>query len=213
MTGATASEVKGAQAALADRGFYSGALDGDWGPATQRAFDAAMAAIPLAVPPAAASRVVYPRQADLAAFYGPAGGPACTAGVVKLPFPFVIAWDASQKVSTFRCHQKVEAPLAAIFAEAAAHYGETTFRKLRLDLFGGCYNYRQMRGGAQLSTHAWGIAVDLDPERNQLKWGADKAAFARPEYEPFWKIVEAHGAVSLGRARDYDWMHFQFARL
>ena len=91
--------------------------------------------------------------------------------------------------------------------------GEERFRALRLDRFGGCYNYRPMRGGSALSTHAWGAAVDLDPERNQLTWGADKAAFAAPEYEAFWQIVEAHGAVSLGRSRNRDWMHFQFARL
>ena len=33
------------------------------------------------------------------------------------------------------------------------------------------------------------------------------------EYAAFWQFVEAEGAVSLGRARDYDWMHFQFATL
>jgi hypothetical protein len=70
-----------------------------------------------------------------------------------------------------------------------------------------------MRGGTALSMHAWGIAVDLDPINNQLRWGKDRASFARPEYLPFWKIVEAHGATSLGRAKNYDWMHFQFATI
>jgi len=55
--------------------------------------------------------------------------------------------------------------------------------------------------------------VDLDPGRNQLKWGRDRAVFARPEYEPFWQIVESEGLVSLGRAKNFDWMHFQAARL
>lgn len=40
-----------------------------------------------------------------------------------------------------------------------------------------------------------------------------EASFARPEYEPFWAIVEEEGLVSLGRTRDFDWMHFQAARL
>ena len=129
-----------------------------------------------------------------------------------MPFPFVIAWDASQRIETFACHRDVADQLTSIFAEAARRYGEKEFRRLRLDRFGGCFNHRQMRGGSRLSTHSWGVAVDLDPERNQLKWGRDRAAFAAPAYEPFWAIVEDHGAVSLGRVRNFDWMHFQFVK-
>lgn len=208
--------VRWLQTEMRDMGLYSGNIDGDAGPLTSAAARAIMDRAPV-TPPAVtkveARGVVYPRQADMVAFYGAAGGAACTAGKVKLPFPFVIAWAPDQRVSTFSCHARLEAPMTAIFAEAAKHYGEERFRALRLDRFGGCYNYRPMRGGSALSTHAWGAAVDLDPERNQLTWGADKAAFAAPEYEAFWQIVEAHGAVSLGRSRNRDWMHFQFARL
>lgn len=156
---------------------------------------------------------VWPRQSGMETFFGKAGEAACTAGVVDLPFSFRIAWNKSQKVKNFRCHEKVAQPLTTIYREAAKHYGEADFRKLGLDLFGGCYNYRKMRGGTALSTHAYGIAVDHDPERNQLRWGKDRAEFAKPIYDSFWAIVESQGAVSLGRARNYDWMHFQFARL
>jgi hypothetical protein len=152
-------------------------------------------------------------QADMTRFFGPAGGAACTTGKVDLPFPFPLAWDASQRLLKFSCHQLVEKPLEAIFAAAAKHYGEKEFRRLRLDQFGGCYNYRAMRGGTRLSTHAWGIAVDLDPAGNGLKVAAPKARFSAEAYVPWWNIVEAQGAVSLGRVRNFDWMHFQFARL
>lgn len=33
-------------------------------------------------------------------------------------------------------------------------------RSLRLDLYGGRFNLRQMRRGSTLSIHAWGIAMD-----------------------------------------------------
>jgi hypothetical protein len=157
--------------------------------------------------------MIYPLASAMTEFYGEAGGPACTTGRVILPFPFIVAWDTSQKISRFSCHEKLAKPLTVIFTAAATHYGEKQFRKLRLDRFGGCFNYRPMRGGTALSTHAWGAAVDLDPERNQLKWGRDKASFAKPEYEAFWNIVESNGGVSLGRVKNYDWMHFQFARV
>ena len=40
-----------------------------------------------------------------------------------------------------------------------------------------------------------------------------EAVFSGPEYDAFWSIVEKEGAFSLGRERNYDWMHFQFATL
>lgn len=135
-----------------------------------------------------------------------------TAGKVRLPFPFVIAWNTSQKVSQFSAHEKAAPVFQSIFENAAKHYGEDAYRSLGLDLFGGCYNARKMRGGVSWSTHAWGVAVDLDPENNQLKWAKNRARFARPDYDAFWRIVEAHKCVSLGRQRDYDWMHFQLSR-
>mgnify|MGYP000232690744 CR=1 FL=1 len=150
-------------------------------------------------------------ERDINAFYGPAGGPKCTAGKVILPFSFRIAWDLEKSVSRFSCHIKVVGPMTAIFFDAAAHYGEAEFRRLGLDLFGGCFNNRAIRGGTRKSTHARGIAVDLDPANNRLRWGRDRASFARPEYVPFWNIVEGYGATSLGRAANFDWMHFQFA--
>lgn len=156
--------------------------------------------------------MMYPTYANMTSFYGEAGGPDCTAGRCRLPFPFVIAWDTTQRINLFSCHAKLATPLTSIFAQAAQHYGEKEFRRLRLDRFGGCFNYRPMRGGTRLSVHSWGAAVDLDPERNQLKWGRDRASFAKPEYEAFWKIVESHGAVSLGRTQNRDYMHYEFVR-
>ena len=155
----------------------------------------------------------WPRQAGCTQYYGLPGNPDCTAGVVNLPAPMRLAWDLDEKIKTFRCHKLVEKHMESIFIQTVAHYGEDGWRKLGLDIFGGCYNLRKMRGGSAFSMHSWGIAVDIDPEHNQLKWNKKKANMAEGQYEPFWKIVESAGATSLGRARDFDWMHFQFANL
>ncbi|UXO94008.1 M15 family metallopeptidase [Pseudanabaena phage Pan4] len=154
-----------------------------------------------------------PTYARLTKVFGPAAGAACTAGRAQFPFPFVIAWDKTQKIRSHACHELIAPHLTSIYAQAAAHYGEKRFRDLGLDLFGGCYNDRPMRGSTRRSTHAWGIAVDVDPARNQLRWGADKAVLDGPDYEAWWKIIEAHGAFSLGRKSNYDWMHFQFCQV
>ena len=221
--------VAAAQIILTAAGYKPGNIDGYWlkGGTTHEAFNAwdhyvttgKVEVLPgrdkaeVEGPPPALGTRKWPNQKGVPAFFGKAGSPACTAGKAVLPFPFRIAWNKAQKVKQFSCHEKVAAPMTTIFREAAAHYGEAEMRRLGLDLFGGCYNYRPMRGGTALSMHAYGIAVDLDPENNQLRWGRDRAEFAKPAYDPFWAIVEAHGGLSLGRARNYDWMHFQFATL
>lgn len=71
-----------------------------------------------------------------------------------------------------------------------------------------------MRGGGKWSMHAWGIAIDYDPERNQLTWGRERAAFSRPEYAACGGVSgRKREWVSLGRSKNYDWMHVQAARL
>jgi hypothetical protein len=92
-------------------------------------------------------------------------------------------------------------------------YGHDALVRLGLDQFGGCLNVRKMRNGSAWSTHAWGIAIDWDADRNQLRWGKDRALMAQPEYAPFLDAWEAEGWLSLGRARNFDWMHVQAARL
>ena len=125
----------------------------------------------------------------------------------------VLAWDLDSKVTQITCHEKVHDSLKRIFENTLSHYGIDTIKELRLDRFGGCLNVRKMRGGSSWSIHSWGAAIDIDPDRNQLKWGRDRAFLARPEYEPFWKIVESEGWTSLGKARNYDWMHLQACSL
>lgn len=207
----TDKSLQAVQAAITEAGYDPGPADGMWGPKTSAALSSYLVNKGQPVTPPRAGSAKYPKQSGMTAFYGVAGGPDCTAGSAVLPFPFPLAWDAAQRVTRFSCHKLLAAPFTSIFAEAAKHYGEERYRAMRLDQFGGCYNYRKMRNGSSLSIHAWGAAVDLDPASNGLNVKAPAALFSGEEYVPFWNIVEAHGAHSLGREKDYDWMHFQFA--
>jgi hypothetical protein len=120
-----------------------------------------------------------------------------------------LAWDKKTTVKTMRCHKLVADDFQKVFADLLAHYGLAKIQELGIDLFGGCFNFRAMRGGSDYSRHSWGIAIDLDPERNQLKETSKTARFARAEYQPMIDIFYKHGFISLGREKNYDWMHFE----
>lgn len=155
-------------------------------------------------------RSQWPLQKDCIAFYGAPGNPRCTAGRVT---PKAHLFYDKSVVRSFQCHELVAPSMQRIFDRTIDHYGEKEWRRLGLDRFSGCFNVRPMRGGTAWSMHSWGIAVDLDASRNTLHQTAATAEFAKPAYVPFWNIVESEGAISLGRARGYDFMHLQFARL
>jgi hypothetical protein len=97
----------------------------------------------------------------------------------------------------------------SVFNDLLDHYGLDEIQRLGIDLYGGCFNYRKMRGGSSWSKHSWGIAIDLDPARNLLRESARTARFARQEYQPMIDIFYKHGFVSLGVEKNYDWMHFE----
>ena len=128
---------------------------------------------------------------------------------IKLPYPMRLAWDKKTTVTSMRCHKLVADEFIKVFNEILAVYGLAKIQELGIDLFGGCFNFRAMRDGNDWSKHSWGIAIDLDPERNQLRETSVTARFARAEYKPMIDIFYKHGFISLGREKNYDWMHFE----
>lgn len=129
---------------------------------------------------------------------------------LSLPYSMKLSW-ADKKINSFYCHTKVAGSLFRIFKATLDAYGQEKITELGLDIWGGCFNVRKKRGGDNYSLHSYGIAIDLDPENNRLRWRSDKASFAKQEYNKFWEIVESEGWTSLGREKGFDWMHIQAA--
>lgn len=130
---------------------------------------------------------------------------------IKLPYPMRLAWDKKTKVTKMRCHKLVAEDFLGVFNDILDHYGYEKIVELGIDLFGGCFNFRAMRGGSNYSRHSWGIAIDLHPEANGLKTPFNKALFSKPEYTKLHEIFEKHGFENLGKVKGYDAMHFEIS--
>ena len=115
---------------------------------------------------------------------------------------------AGEQISSVPIHSRSISDLNEILEV----YGLAKIQELGIDLFGGCFNFRSMRGGSDYSRHSWGIAIDLDPERNQLKETSRTARFARPEYDKLHEIFEKYGFENMGKVKGYDWMHFEIKK-
>lgn len=131
---------------------------------------------------------------------------------IQLPYPMRIAWDLKTKVMKMQCHELAEHRFISVFNELLTHYGYDELVKLGIDIFGGCVNVRPMRGSTRWSRHAFGIAIDLDPERNGLKTPWHKAQFSKPEYQAMHEIFERNGFENYGKVLLRDVMHFELVK-
>ena len=83
-------------------------------------------------------------------------------GRITLSFPLIISWDHSQRVTAITCHKLLTKTFVAVFDRI-----QSSGLQSKITSFGGCFSFRPQRTGSKLSTHAWGIAIDLNPETNQ----------------------------------------------
>ena len=128
---------------------------------------------------------------------------------VPMPYPRRIAWDLSVVTNKMQCHKLVAPTFQKIHSELLAHYGLEELRRLEIDIFGGCYNFRKMRGGNDWSRHSWGIAEDLNPTKNDLRMNKLQAQFAKKEYQQMMHIYYSNGFENQGIEKGSDFMHFQ----
>ena len=119
---------------------------------------------------------------------------------ITLPFPLTISWDHSQNVSAISCHRLLTNAFTNVFDRI-----QSTGLQNKITSFGGCFSFRPQRTGTKLSTHAWGIAIDLNPETNQqgMAGNMDPAVITI-----FREAGFKWGGAWEGKTRDP--MHFQF---
>ncbi len=229
------TQYKKIQTILKSFGMYKGVIDGLWGRKSRAAILSFQKVNGLAVdgiigpktmgklyPAPLRSRDIdpilpkplfnntWPRQSSVHSYYGDVGRHQT---LLQVPYPMKIAWALDKKLTRFSIHEKAHDSALRVFNQINSHYSPSDISKHGFDLFGGCLNVRKMRGGSRYSMHSWGIAIDFDPIRNQFRWGRNRSYLDHSDCVQFWKFWEAEGWLSLGRARNFDWMHVQAARL
>jgi len=155
-------------------------------------------------------KTVWPKQSNVANYFGQPGENQV---MCKVPFKLVLAWDKSNSLSSYSCNELVKDAMERIWQRTFDYYGYDKIVDLRLHYFGGCLNVRRIRGGSNWSMHAYGIAIDIDPDRNSLHTTWKNSQMSKPAYKQFVEFFYDEGFINLGKERDYDSMHFQAARL
>lgn len=117
-----------------------------------------------------------------------------------LPFSIPLSWDRSKVVSRLYCHTQLKEVFPVVFADIQAQGLQPEIRT-----FGGCFNFRSKRTSGKLSTHCWGIAIDLNPETNAQGAVGDMHSGV---VEIFGRFGFKWGGDWSGRSKDP--MHFQF---
>ncbi len=126
--------------------------------------------------------------------------------VFKFPFPMRLSWCKSKTVTRFLAHKKVGHVIIDALQEILLYKGYEYLRKNNFDLYGGVYCHRKIKGGNRLSTHSWGISIDINPHLGPCNWGAYKEGKYIDRQPDFIKqAFIKRGFVNL----PWDTMHFQ----
>ena len=128
--------------------------------------------------------------------------------VFNMPFPMRLSWKPDVLTQRFQAHRLIGDAVIDALAEIGLAHDDPDYMDNRgYNYWGGSFNFRFAKGDPSLlSTHAWGIAVDINPELGPF--GAESK---QPDF-----IVEAFKKRGFHWGGDWkmpftDGMHFQAA--
>ena len=158
---------------------------------------------PVPRPKPSPGKVIY--QSQLQALYGTPRDPAPYLKVMdftefKPAMGPIVDYEGNRWGFRIYGHELIEAPLRAAFKNLIARGYSAEWRT-----YEGCLNIRPRTGGGGYSTHAWGLAIDLNA-------GANRYGHEPTLSEGFVECFEDAGFEWGGRWRTPDGMHFQIPR-
>lgn len=158
-----------------------------------------------AFPPPRGLHAILQTFGNIFDYIGPDGRPTVKwetdqLGFANLPFPIPLSWDQSKSVTRLYCHRKLIPIFESVFSTI-----RTSGLSKHVKTYGGCYAFRRKRTNMALSTHSWGIAIDMNPETNSLGAKGDL-------HTSIVEVFESAGFIWGGRwaGSGKDPMHFQY---
>ena len=205
---------KAAQRDLQSKGYYTGKIDGDFGPMSKAALTKYLSG--------SNSGDITPPKSDYLSVCKVFGKPGDESNLVRVTFPYPMTY-AGKPVKTTRVHKLIKTPLLAALCAIQDELGMDFIKAHGLDVYDGCYNFRQSRNSNAQSKHSWGIAIDINAKenRNRQPWvdgkqgqlipGSKLNRFATMPTEAI-EIFERFGFKNGGRAWERDSMHYEFTQ-
>lgn len=127
-------------------------------------------------------------------------------GIVELPFPLRLSWDLKSKITRLNVNSAMAEDFVNALGVIKSEIGLTAIQTCGLDITGGCYNRRKIRGGTKWSSHSWGTAIDINPVQNAMGKRATQTLFGTDSrYINAAEILYRHGFRTL----ESDNMHWQ----
>ena len=140
------------------------------------------------------------------------GAPGDLKNITMARVPMLkLSWKLDYTIQRFQCHKTLCPHIERIYADLFKLPTEV-IRASGVDIFGGCYAVRAIRGTEKksrppFSTHSWGAAIDVDPVRNGLWTKTAKSNI--PNHTDVIAIFKKYGFVNIGNFISRDWMHFE----
>jgi hypothetical protein len=133
---------------------------------------------------------------EIEAMFGKAGDER---NIVLFDLPYPLFYNGT-KVTRSRCHKLMVPIFKAVLSDIKAAGLEKYVQN-----YGGIYNHRPVTGGTKLSTHSWGIAIDVEPQKYPM------GSTARIQAEVIAMFAK-YGFLYGGDFPTPDPMHFQWAK-
>lgn len=164
--------------------------------------------------------MTWPLQSDLPALHALFGRPDANndgaadlswvhghLGIITPPYPL---FYAGKPVRFITLNTAIAAPVSRALARVARDFPDLEQRKkLGIDQFDGCFNFRGKRGDpSSLSMHSYAIALDFSAARNPFR---SQHTDLPAEFIKAWQDEGAEWGGNWS-PRSRDPMHFQFAR-